>query len=133
MGKFVDELIAYKYIYHANGVSSYTISCAEEKLGLHFSDEYKDYLDRFGVLSIDGTEFTGLVGPGRVHVVDITMQEREKNPNIPSDWYVVVFPTSDVTIWQTGGGEIFQVAADGKQTKKAASLSAYFKKLVSGK
>lgn len=127
MGKFVDELIDYKFIYHANGVSEFTINNAEKELGLKFAEDYRDYLENFGVLSVEDVEFTGLVGPGRVHVVDITNQERRKNIEISDEWYVVVFPKSDEeTIWQKASGEVIRVTADGQTTKLADSLTDYF-------
>lgn len=90
-------------------VSKQNICEAESVLGLHFSDEYRYYLLAFGVASANGHEFTGICNSPRLNVVDVTLEERKYNPDVPPDYYVVEQANIDgIILWQSQSGKIYQ-------------------------
>ncbi len=108
------------------GGSAEEITNAENTLNLKFSKEYCDYLSEFGVVSANGHEYTGICCSPRLSVVDVTLYEREHNPNIPYDWYVIEQANIDgVVIWQNEIGEIFQTQSCCDCVKIADSLEDY--------
>lgn len=103
-------------------VTADQIKEAEQELGLKFSNEYREYLKNLGVVTFEGHEFTGICSFKRLNVVDVTKEEREYHPEIPSDWYVVEQLNIDgMVIWQTQDGSIY---LNGSK-KVADSLAEY--------
>ncbi len=108
------------------GSSDEEIYKAEKTLGVKFSDDYKLYLSEFGVVSANGHEYTGLLSSSRLSVIDVTLSERKRNPNVPSDWYVIEQANIDgIVIWQNKQGEIFQTQPCREPIKIADSLLDY--------
>jgi hypothetical protein len=102
------------------------IESAETELGLTFSAEYKEYLSEFGYAATDDNEFTGICPAKRLGVVFITQSERESNPGIPPDWYVVEQLNIDgIVIWQNALGEVFQTVIGSEPKKLCNSLYDY--------
>ena len=84
------------------------ISNAEKELGLSFSEEYVEYLSKFGCASIYGHEFTGISSNPRLDVVNVTKSQKTVNDNIPFDWYVIEETNIDsITIWQDYTGAVY--------------------------
>ena len=111
---------------YSKGVSEIEIKCAEERLNLVFSDDYKMYLESFGTISAKGIELTGLNVSSRINVVDVTLNERELNPNIPSNMYVIEnIAIESILILQNEKSEIFEARATGKVNKIHNNLSDY--------
>ena len=103
-------------------VTADQIKEAEQELGLKFSDEYRQYIKNLGVATFEGHEFTGICSFKRLNVVNVTKEEREYHPEIPSDWYVVEQLNIDgMVIWQTRDGSIY---LNGSK-KMADSLAEY--------
>ena len=103
-----------------------SVLSAEQKLLLRFSNEYVDYLSAFLFVIYDGHELTGLCKAKRLNVVDVTLAEREVNPNVPKDWYVIEQThIDDIVIWQNAKGEIYQTAPNAKPIKICDSLAEY--------
>lgn len=99
---------------------------AELKLGCRFSEEYKEYLSEFGEVKYYGHELTGILSSKRLHVVDVTLEERELNPSVPENLYVVEQAGIDgIVVWQSSTGEIYSTAPNGQPKKIAKSLNEY--------
>ena len=108
------------------GISAEQIIDAEKALALRFADDYREYLLAFGIASSDGHEFTGICNSKRLNVVDVTLAEKNINPGIPQDWYVLEEANIDgIVIWQNSTGEIFQTQLGRKAVKLADSICDY--------
>jgi len=106
-----------------------TINIVEQKLNVRFSIEYKEYLLAFGEASIYGHELTGICESKRLNVVDVTIEERERDENIPDDFYVIEQThTDDIVIWQSGTGEIYKSQPNCNYIKICDSLCRYIEK-----
>ena len=126
MSNFVEILKNLDGYVSLQGVTSQAVSDAEDALSLKFSKEYRDYLIECGVASADGHEFTGIANSKRLNVVDVTIAEKEKNPVIPKELYVVERTQIDgLIIWQSVDGTVFQSVGATKPERICASLSEY--------
>ncbi len=102
------------------------IKLAEKELGLSFSKEYIEYLSTYGVASANGHEFTGIVKSKRLNVIDVTVSERDKNPYISEDLYVLEKMDIDkIVIWQNAKGELFQTVGNGEPQKMGMSFAEF--------
>lgn len=107
-------------------VSIDKLKSAEKQLGLHFSDEYSKYIQRYGCMAIDSKIITGISENSLYHVVSVTELERKYNPDIPLDWYVIEQTNIDgIVIWQNTKGEIFQTMPNAEPIKLCNSLAEY--------
>ncbi len=119
-----------KNVYHLNGAEDNVISDAEDRLGLEFAPEYKDYLKTYGLLSVGAHELTGICPSKRLNVVDSTLREKEDNAAIPNDMYLVEYiGVENLTIWQNTKGEVFEVPYKGSPLKIYDSLADYIKSM----
>lgn len=92
------------------GASEDQISAAESRLGVVFAQDYRQYLIEFGVASFVEHELTGICASPRLNVVDVTEGERGKCSDALSDWYVIEkLDIDDVSVWQSGTGQVFQM------------------------
>lgn len=102
------------------------IKDAEIQLRVTFNEEYREYLLAFGAIMADGIELTGIAKSAHRNVVNQTKQERELNPKIPNNMYVVENTGVDgIIIWQDTIGEIYQSSPNKEPKKIADSLSEY--------
>jgi hypothetical protein len=102
------------------------IKDAEIQLRVSFNEEYREYLLAFGAIMADGIELTGIAKSAHRNVVNQTKQERELNPKIPNNMYVVENTGVDgIIIWQDTIGEIYQSSPNKEPKKIADSLSEY--------
>ena len=62
---------------------------AEKDLKVLFAKDYVEYVSSFGIAVFDGHELTGICDKKRLDVVRNTREERELNPFVPDDWYVL--------------------------------------------
>lgn len=110
----------------SGAVDENEIKVAEERLGLKFSDEYKEYVLAFGTASYYGHELTGICeGDDSVNVVAVTLAERPFFTNISKDWYVIEQTHIDgIVIWQELNGGIYK-ATSQNVTKICNSLKEY--------
>lgn len=124
--RFVDLLATMKSFRHRNSVSYAEIKDAENKLGLYFSEEYKDYLSQYGEVSIYGHEFTGICDSKRLNVVEVTIEQKENNPSIPDEYYVVEeLNIDDCVIWQDKNGAVYSSMPNEDIKLEANSLKEY--------
>ena len=110
------------------GVSEKAIAEAEERLDVIFAEDYRDYLLKFGAADYYGHELTGLGGPKRVDVVDVTFDERKMNPDVPPEFYVIEETHIDgVVFWQNRTGRVYESAPLTEPVKRFESLVQYIK------
>lgn len=126
MGSLTDELREKSYFYSANGVSTEKIEEAEKALGLKFAEDYKEYLTQYGVVSFGGHELTGICDESRLNVVNVTLENREKRPDIDKTLYVIEEANIDgIVIWQDVDGKIYQSGYKESAVKVYDSLLDY--------
>lgn len=129
MATIIDVLKSKNNFLAGEGVSESLITNAEKALNLSFSKEYKDYLKTYGIAAYDGHEITGITKSPRVNVVDVTNAERKRNPEIPSDFYVIEeTDVEEIVIWQSGDGKIFYSGPNQNLTQLCNSLAEYVSK-----
>ena len=99
---------------------------AESELDLHFAEDYKQYLLTYGLISAVGIEITGLIPSPRLNVVAVTRQEREMNPAMPVNMYVVEETGFEgLLILQEESGAVWSLTGNGKLKKEFDSLADY--------
>lgn len=107
------------------GVSEDKIVSAENVLGLHFAQEYRELLANYGSLFLKGEEFLG------IDVVDVTLKAKEGNPDFPQDMYVVSNTYIDgILLVQNASGSIYTYQPLHGIQKVATSLSVYISTLL---
>ena len=111
-------------------LSEKDINNAEKVLSLRFADEYRMYTKKFGAISANGIELTGVVSAPRLNVVDVTTLEKSLNPNIPDDMYVIENTGIDgILMLQNAKGDIFSISPTSKPVKKFYSLTEYLRSI----
>ena len=102
------------------------IRAAEQKLNLSFAEDYRDYVSAYGAASFCGHELTGVCNSKRLNVTDVTAEERQYQPNLPADWYVIEEAGIDgIVIWQSESGEVYQSWPDEHWIKVGNSITEY--------
>jgi len=108
------------------GATKESISEAEKVLRLKFSDEYKEIVSSFGSVSVNGRELTGICQSKRLNVICVTLEERELNPSVPLNLYVIEQANIDgIVIWQSSSGEVYQSMPGAPMMKLCDSISEY--------
>lgn len=126
MAEIIDKLQSSTNFIAVGRVTEQQIMLAEEKLGVHFANDYYAYVQVFGVAVAAGHEFTGICNSKRLNVVDVTLSEKGITPDVPHDWYVLEEANIDgIVIWQNSAGEVFQTQPGRKPIKIAASICDY--------
>jgi hypothetical protein len=98
------------------GASKEIIAAVEQRLGLTFAEDYAAYLEKYGVISAWHIELTGIIDSKRLNVVDVTLEERQRN-QLPQDLYVIEDTGIEgIMIVQNRSREIFEW--QNKQIKK---------------
>lgn len=116
------------------GASKEEILNAEKTLNLRFSKEFILYTSEFGSASIRNHEFIGVVKSPRLDVVTQTLIEREKDPTLPTDLYVVErFDIYNIVLLQNSNGEIYSHVPNDKQIKISNSLEEYLVSMANKK
>ena len=126
MDSIVDIIAQRAKLFHREGVPEQDILQAENELGLQFAKDYKEYLAKYGVVSYENHELTGICPFPRLNVVYVTKEERQFNPFVPKCYYVIEQANMDgVVIWQAYDGKVYQTYPDLDPVQIAASLSEY--------
>jgi hypothetical protein len=96
-------------VFSLNGVNADAVMEAEKKLGLHFSEEFRNYLMEYGAASFGSHEFMGLGGDAYLDVVGETLRERNNNEKFPKNCYIVENLGIDgIFILQDEEGKVFE-------------------------
>lgn len=126
MSKLIEAMKEKKNYHGLNGVSNQEIDLAQVKLGVSFSDDYKDYTASVGIASFDGHELTGVCSSPRLDVVKATEKCRKLIPGIKPTWYVLEELNIDqITIWQDTDGAIYRVSPHAEPVKIAQGIGEY--------
>lgn len=111
-------------------LSEQDIDNAEKTLKVRFAEEYRIYTKKFGAISSNGFELTGVVTSPRLNVVNVTTSERNLNQNISNNMYVIENTGIDgILMLQNEKGEIFEVSPNSEPVKKFNSLAEYLQAL----
>lgn len=123
----ITKLLAEKKAFRKRqGVTEDQIKETEKFLGIEFSREYKEYLLAFGAASIYGHEFTGICDAERLNVVAVTKEEKNFNPFVPQEYYVIEQMNIDgIVIWQCKDGAVYQSIPNGTFEKICESFLEY--------
>ena len=128
MSQFVEKLKTAPNFVCMKPVESDEIDKAEESLGVHFANEYRELISACGAASIDGHEITGICSSKRLNVVQVTTRARIENPAIPCNMYVIEEMHIDgILIWQNESGNIYISKPGADVEKGASSLLEYLK------
>lgn len=126
MNNIVEIMSQLKTFTKRKSVDEKKIISSEKQLGVVFADEYFSYVKAFGTVSYYGHELTGICASPRLNVVDVTINERANNPDVPNDWYVIEQANIDgIVIWQNSKGEIYQTQPCRDSIKIANSIVEY--------
>lgn len=102
---------------------------AEKELSVNFADDYTKYVKKYGAISAKGIELTGVTVYKRLSVVSITKKERNINPNIPANMYVIENTAIDgIIALQDETGKVYTITPNGTPKLKCNSLSEYIEK-----
>ncbi|MCQ2421909.1 MAG: SMI1/KNR4 family protein [Lachnospiraceae bacterium] len=128
--KFCDFLEKQDGLVMSGGKDEDSISEAENILRAPFADEYKSYLRKYGAVSYDGHELTGLIRSKRLNVVDCTIKQREENDCILPDMYVVENLGIDgIVVLQASNGKVYMLYSYDNEIREVAnSLLEYLQK-----
>lgn len=96
------------------GVDADAVIDAEKKLGVHFSEEFRNYLMEYGAVSFGSHEFMGLGGDAYLDVVEETLRERNSSEKFPKNCYIVENLGIDgIFILQDEEGKVFELSDAG--------------------
>lgn len=102
---------------------------AEKELGVNFADDYIKYVKKYGVISAKGIELTGVTSYKRLSVVFMTKKERNINPNIPANMYVIEnIAINGLIALQDETGKVYTVTPNKTPKLSYNSLSEYIEK-----
>lgn len=114
-------------LFFLKGATDEEILQAEKCLGLEFDDSFRKYISVYGAASFNGHELTGICRSRRLNVVDATIDAKEKNAHIPSDFYVIEkLGVDGAIVWQSTDGCIYQTTHYSEPIKIAQTLTEYF-------
>ena len=126
MNTLFKELEGKSNFFSEKGASEDDVAKAEKTLGLRFADDYREYLVHYGSVSCGGHELTGFSEDEYLDVVNVTLTNRKRNPNLTQSLYVIEEAhIDDIVVWQSSSGEIFQTQYQGYPQKVYASLKEY--------
>ncbi|MDR1017856.1 MAG: SMI1/KNR4 family protein [Lachnospiraceae bacterium] len=109
-----------------NGNYEEEVELAEEKLGISFATDFKEYLVNFGQITLESDELTGVIGPEYLNVVNATSQQRQYILPKYSDMYVIENLGMDgIVIWQKSNGEVYQTVPQGIPEKIYNNFEEY--------
>lgn len=128
MSKIVDLISDIKDMKAIGGCSTEQLDDAQNKLGLQFPEEYKDYLLVFGTVRFNGVELCGLNVTGYLNVVEATEQEKSVNSVFPKGMFVIEDLGIDAKlIVSDEKGKIYLLQRDKKKLI-CASFTEYVEK-----
>ena len=125
MEKIISTIEKLENLRYLEPATNEQIDIAQKQLGLHFSEEFRQYIQQYGAISAKGVELTGITASPRLSVVEVTKSERELN-KIPNDLYVVEDKGIDGgVLLQSSSGEIYELSQNAKIQKKYNSICDY--------
>lgn len=126
MVDIVKIILSIPELFSAEGSCVDEIYLAEKALALKFAEDYKQYVEEFGIIAYEGHELTGITECTQLNVVDITKEEKRKNKSIPDNFYVIEVANIDgVVVWQKDTGEIYKTVYNSSPILICKSLGDY--------
>ncbi len=123
------KIAAESILTNTHGAAPEEIADAEERLGLSFAADYREFLAAVGACMMNGHEIVGLCPFADLCVVNVTMTERERNKNIPPNWYMLEQAhIDDITVWQDETGAVYQLVPNAGPNRPADGLMDYLTK-----
>ena len=114
-------------------VSNEIIESIEEKLKIKFAEDYKEYLLTFGAVCSDIISISGICDDSYMNVIDLTLDAKSVNEQIPKNFYVIEdIGVDGLVIWQDETGAIYQSIPFRAPEKIYNSLSEYLEYVLSG-
>ena len=98
---------------------------AEKKLGIKFAKEYKKIISKYGIISCNGHELTGICNSKRLNVVDVTLKERENSTNTNNLYVIEEANIDDIVIWQDSDGIVYITKNRSNPQKISNSIVEY--------
>jgi hypothetical protein len=127
MSDIITTIAGLKDLVSLKGVATEVITTSEQRLGLSFADDYVAYLKKYGVISADSIELTGIIDSPRLNVVDVTLEERISS-QIPQEMYVIEDTGIEgILVLQNGSGEVFKFYGSRHIKKIYDNLSDYLR------
>ena len=128
MNNVIDTINSLPEMLSLKPANDIQITDAELQLRVRFSDEYKVYLKEFGAVMADGIELSGIAKSEHRSVVAMTKQERELNPKVPNNMYVIENTHLDgVIIWQDSNGKVYRTQPNKEPVKISDSMVDYIR------
>ena len=125
MEKIISTIEKLENLRYLKPATNEQIDIAQKQLGLHFSEEFRQYIQQYGAISAKGVELTGITASPRLSVVEVTKSERELN-KIPNDLYVIEnIAIEGILLLQSSSGEIYELSQNAKIQKKYNSICDY--------
>ena len=126
MRAFADIVNSFEDFVAYGGADEEQIIQAESALHLEFNADYKAFLKQYGAACSNGHEIMGICNSKRLDVVENTLREKQKNPNIQDNMYLIEnMGIDDVLIWQTREGMIYQTSGNSVPKKLSNNLCEY--------
>lgn len=126
MSKIIEVIESLPDLISVGAATKMDVIAAENDLALQFSEEYKEYLYKFGAVLADDTELTGIAKSKNRNVICVTQREWEMNPLISHDLYVVEnIGIEGIIIWQDAKGKVYQSLPNKRAEYIAESLADY--------
>jgi hypothetical protein len=125
MSKIIDTIKALPglHILEPTPKISEDILNAEKELELRFAEEYKEYVTAFGAIICDRLELTGISEAEQNDVIDVTFMNRDVNPEVPDDLYVIEDTAiGGIVFWQDASGTVYLTEYDSPPEIVASSL-----------
>ena len=117
MEKIISTIEKLENLRYLEPATNEQIDIAQKQLGLHFSEEFRQYIQQYGAISAKGVELTGITASPRLSVVEVTKSERELN-KIPNDLYVIEnIAIEGILLLQSSSGEIYELSQNAKIQK----------------
>ncbi|MDT9490633.1 SMI1/KNR4 family protein [Streptococcus mutans] len=128
-----DKINSIPNLYKTQPASEEQIINAESRLGLQFSDDFKEYLKKFGSISFYGTEWMGLNTDEFCDVILTTLEARQLYDNFPNDKFIVEdLHIDDIIIISDSEGNTYQWQG-GTVEKVYNSLLGYLEACIEKK
>lgn len=126
MSKIIETINSLKNLLALKPASEEDVENIEIELALPLSQEYKEYLLKFGAIMADDIELTGFAKSKNRDVVQVTKREWGANKNINHKMYVVEsLGIEGIIIWQDVSGAVYESRPNHSVIKIADSLAEY--------
>jgi len=126
MENIIKAMKSLEFFRHRQPVSVSEVNRAEQELGLKFSEDYRTYVETFGIISAYSLELTGITESERLNVISATRAAWEFHNHVPRNFYLIEDAAFDgILIWQDSSGNIYETTPNQQPNKICSSLAEY--------